>query len=546
MKNKFLPASLFSFSVLFSSFLNAQSIGDYRSVGDGDWNTASTWQTYTGIWVGALVPPSSLNGAITIRNNHTVTVTANNTVDQVTINSGGTLVLASNTLTLGLLALDNLVCNGSLEITGGNLNISLASTVTVNGSMLWTDGDITGVLTTGTVNINSGGIFTLNTSATKDLLTATINVNTGGTMNWDGGDINLNLLGIINNNGNINTSCNNAILGLGTFNNNSGGVFAKTSTGTTTFNVIVTSILGTFKGLGTYDFNNLFLNAGTISPGLSPGIVLVTYSDLDPLNYPLLATSSGIDIEINDGSGPGTGHDQFVKNGNLTLKGTLRVTETGSVPDGVYTIVLVTGGTIDGDFDNVILPSGYTLSKTATIVLVTKNSTLPVKLVSFDAKKINNTVKLNWQTSSEHNSDHFDVERGKPGGTFIKIGEVNAAGTSNQLLNYQFIDVQPDKGFNLYRIKQVDIDNKSEYSSVRWVKLNDEKSELSVFPTITEGTIFIQSNEKTIIELYNLQGNRLLTKEINNNDQIDLSKYAAGVYVLRNRKDSKTYKITKR
>ena len=146
------------------------------------------------------------------------------------------------------------------------------------------------------------------------------------------------------------------------FNNNSGGIFAKTSTGTTTFNVIVTSY-GTFKGVGTYDFNNLFLNAGTIAPGLSPGIVIVTYADLDPFNYPLLGTNSDMDIEINDGSGPGTGHDQIVKNSSLTLKGTLRVTETGTVPDGVYAIVLVTGGTIDGDFDNVILPPGYTCPK---------------------------------------------------------------------------------------------------------------------------------------------------------------------------------------
>lgn len=536
----------FSFICLFPSLTNSQSVGDYRSAATGDWSAAATWEMYSIGWLPAPAPPSALNGNINIRNGHIVTVTANTTVDQVTIDAGGTLVLASNTLTLGLLALDNLVCNGSLEITGGNLNISLASTVTVNGSMLWTDGDITGVVTTGAVNINSDGILTLNTSATKDLLTATINVNSGGVMNWDGGDINLNLLGIINNNGNINTSCNNAILGLGTFNNNSGGIFSKTSTGTTTFNVIVTSILGTFKGVGTYDFNNLFLNAGTISPGLSPGIVLVTYSDLDPLNYPLLAPGSDIDIEINDGSGPGTGHDQFVKNGNLTLKGTLRVTETGTVPDGVYTIVLVTGGTIDGDFDNVILPPGYTYSKTAAIVLVTKASTLPVKLVNFDVKKVNNTVKLNWQTSSENNSDHFDIERSKPGGSFIKIGEVNAAGTSNQLLDYRFFDDQPDKGYNLYRLKQVDIDNRAEYSAIRWLKFTDEKNGLSVFPTITSGAIFIQTNEKAIVELYDLLGNRLLAREIINNDQVDISKYAAGVYVLRNRNDGKTYKITKR
>jgi len=542
MKLRILPILLFVFG-FYPLASKAQTAGDYRTAATGNWNSAGTWQIYNGFsWIPAITPPTSLNGNINIRNTHTVTVNANITVDQLTIDAGGTLDLVSNTLTLDILGLGDFTCNGSLQLNGGNLNMNLTNTVTVNGTMLWTDGD----LMTGTVNVASGGTLTLNTTATKDLQSATINVNLGGTMDWDDGDINLNVLGGINNNGTISTSCNNSISGLGTFNNNSGGVFRKTSTGTTTFNIIVTSILGTFKGLGTYNFNNLFLNAGTISPGLSPGIVLVTYADLDPLNYPLLGTNSDIDIEIMDGSGPGTGHDQIQKDGNLILKGTLRVTETGSVPDGTYAIVLVTSGTISGNFDNVILPSGYTLTITTSIVLVTKSSTLPVKLVNFVAKRINNTTQLNWQTSNENNSDHFEIERSKPGGTFIKIGEVNAAGNSNQLLSYQFIDNQPDKGFNLYRLRQVDRDNKVEYSSIRWVKLDDEKAQLYVFPTITDGTIFIQSNERTVVELYNLQGIRLLVKEISNNDQVDLSKYAAGVYVLRNRNDGKTYKIAKR
>lgn len=525
----------------------SQSIGDYRTAATGNWASNSTWETYSGLgWIPAIAAPTPLNGNINIRNTHTVTVTANTTADQVTIDAGGTLVLASNTFTLGLLVLDNLVCNGSLEITGGNLNITLASTLTINGTMLWTDGDITGVLTAGTVNITNGGLLALNSAATKDVLTATINVNFGGTINWNDGDINLNLLGIINNNGTINTSCNNSILGLGTFNNNSGGVFSKTSTGTTTFNVIVTSVLGTFKGVGTYNFNNLFLNAGTIAPGLSPGIVIVTYADLDPLNYPLLGTNSDIDIEINDGSGPGTGHDQVVKNSSITLKGTLRVTETGSVPDGSYAIVLVTSGTISGDFDNVILPPGYTLTKTAAIVLVTKSSTLPVKLANFTAKQVDNKVELNWQTFSENNSDHFDVERSKPNGTYLKIGEINAAGYSNQLKNYQFTDPDPADGFNLYRLKQVDKDNRFEYSPVKWVRFDETRDHLYVFPTVTNGVVSIVSSEKTVIELYNLQGVLLLSKQINDSDQIDLSNSASGVYLLRNLKDGKTYKVFKK
>ena len=533
----------FTLIFLFPSLLRSQTIGDYRTAASGNWSTPATWQTFSGLgWVGALVAPSSLSGNINIRNTHTVTVTSNTLVDDLTINSGGTLILASNTLTLDILGIGNLVVNGSLELNGGDLNLNVTNGLEVNGTMSWTDGD----LMLGTANINSGAILSLSTPATKDLQSATINVRLGGTMNWDDGNINLNVLGGINNNGTINTSCNRSISGLGTFNNNSGGFFRKTSTGTTTFNVIVTSILGTFQGVGTYDFNNLFLNAGTITPGLSPGIVIVTYADLDPLNYPLLGTNSDLDIEIESGSGPGTGHDQVVKSNGLRLGGTLRVTETGTVPDGVYTIVIVTSGSIDGNFDNVILPPGYTLEVLSSIVIVTKNSTLPVEVDNFTAKKIDNTVQLQWQTFSENNSDHFEIERGKPNGSFIKIGELNAAGNSNQKLNYQFIDDRPDKGFNLYRLKQVDKDGKFEYSATRWVKLDDKKDQLNVFPTLTTGTVFIQSNEQTIVELYDLHGVRLLVKQIQNIDQVDLSGYAAGVYLLRNRSDGRSYKIIKR
>ena len=543
MRNRHLQFFFF-FLLLIPSLTRSQTIGDYRTVNTGNWASPGTWQIYTGLaWIPAITPPSSLNGNITIRNTHTVTVNANTTVDQLTIDAGGTLNIVSNTLTLDILGLGDLTCNGSLQLNGGNLNMNLTNTVTVNGTMLWTDGD----LIAGTVNIASGGTLTLNSTATKDLQTATINVNLGGTMNWDDGDINLNLLGIINNNGTINTSCNNTILGLGTFNNNSGGVFSKTSTGTTRFNVIVASILGTFKGVGTYDFNNLFLNAGTIAPGLSPGIVIVTYADLDPLNYPLLGTTSDLAIEIMDGSGPGTGHDQIVKDNSIRLGGTLRVTETGTVPDGSYAIVIVTSGSISGSFDNVILPPGYTLEITTSIVIVTKSSgTLPVKLANFTAKKVDNDVQLDWQTYSESNSDHFEIERSRSGGAFVKVGEINAAGNSSQLLRYQFRDINPGKGLNLYRLKQVDKDNTFEYSDTRWIKIDDSKDQLYVFPTITNGNVTVLSNEKTIVELYNMQGVRLVRKEINNNEQLDLSNYAAGIYLLRNRNDGKTYKIVKR
>jgi len=190
MKNRLVLLFFFS-SIFFISFSSkAQSIGDYRSVASGNWSSLATWEIYNGLmWTTPLLAPSSLSGAIAIRNSHTVTVTANTTVDDVTIDVGGTINISTGTLTLDILGLGDLTCNGALQVAGGDLNMNLTNAVSVNGSMLWTDGD----LIAGTVNVNNGGTLTLNTAAEKDLQSSTINVNMGGIMNWDDGNINLNI-----------------------------------------------------------------------------------------------------------------------------------------------------------------------------------------------------------------------------------------------------------------------------------------------------------------------------------------------------------------
>lgn len=102
---------------------------DYRSVGSGNWNSLSTWQRYNGsTWVAATAIPTSAHKMITIQSGHSVTVTANVTVDEVVISSGGTLILNSGiTMT---------VANGSgtdFSVSGTFIN---AGTVTISSSTL--------------------------------------------------------------------------------------------------------------------------------------------------------------------------------------------------------------------------------------------------------------------------------------------------------------------------------------------------------------------------------------------------------------------------
>jgi hypothetical protein len=109
-------------------------------------------------------------------------------------------------------------------------------------------------------------------------------------------------------------------------------------------------------------------------------------------------------------------------------------------------------------------PANYTITWTQA---------LPVKLTSFTADKYNETQsQLKWSTSSEINNDHFDVERSADGLTWSKIGEVKGAGNSNENIDYTYIDETPMTGANFYRLKQVDVDGKFEYSNITEVDFN--------------------------------------------------------------------------
>ncbi len=94
-------------------------------------------------------------------------------------------------------------------------------------------------------------------------------------------------------------------------------------------------------------------------------------------------------------------------------------------------------------------------------------SPLPVELVSFSANCENEGIQLNWQTASEFNASHFNVEKSTDGYAWDNIGEVSAAGTSNSLLNYGYFDRNVISGLTYYRLIQVDFDGtEKEYAPI--------------------------------------------------------------------------------
>jgi hypothetical protein len=82
-------------------------------------------------------------------------------------------------------------------------------------------------------------------------------------------------------------------------------------------------------------------------------------------------------------------------------------------------------------------------------------------------------VYFSWSTTKEWEASHFEIDRATQGINFERVGEVKAAGWSDQLVEYVFEDkMLPLTGGNLlYRLKQVDFNGDYHYSEVLSVRI---------------------------------------------------------------------------
>ncbi len=166
------------------------------------------------------------------------------------------------------------------------------------------------------------------------------------------------------------------------------------------------------------------------------------------------------------------------------LSGTpVEYTGTGDVTfdiiaDASKTISLSGGNT--SSTEQTFASAGVCLTYTYTF------NPLPVKLASFTATAEGKVANLNWVTTSESNSERFDIERSKDAKTWSKIGSVLSKGESQNLSQYSFSDHLPFNGQNFYRLKMIDRaadrnDGTFAYSRIRTVEIGNGNI-ASVYP----------------------------------------------------------------
>jgi hypothetical protein len=158
-----------------------------------------------------------------------------------------------------------------------------------------------------------------------------------------------------------------------------------------------------------------------------------------------------------------TGISSSLVSGSFTYL-RIRITSTANG----MTTAGATGWFEDGETED------YRVSVSTTI--------LPVSLLSFDAKAINNArVKLNWSVNEETSIDGYEIERSQNGSDWDIVGFVPASNTSG-VKNYELIDKFPYKGTSSYRLKIKETDSRSRYSEIKLVKITDPSSLIVVSP----------------------------------------------------------------
>ncbi len=173
---------------------------------------------------------------------------------------------------------------------------------------------------------------------------------------------------------------------------------------------------------------------------------------------------------------------------------------------------------------------------------------LPVVLTRFAATREGTDAVLSWNTASEQNSLGFEVQVGRDGTQFRKLGFVGstAGRGSTTPQDYNFRDQEAGKaGLRYYRLRQVDADGSESFSPVRTVQFGEiTRPSLSAAPNPFRGglslTLLLPANAETgQLTLTDIAGRTVrtvptpaLSAGANQLELTDLTGLASGVYYL--------------
>jgi hypothetical protein len=168
----------------------------------------------------------------------------------------------------------------------------------------------------------------------------------------------------------------------------------------------------------------------------------------------------------------------------------------------------------------------------------TNEAALPLNLISFTATKEAGSNLLQWSTTSEVNTDNFEIQSSGDAKKFIPLATINAAGSGDH--KYSYLDQNQYKGSVYYRLKMSDraanrLDETYTYSKIISLKNGSELT--GIYPNPARETVTFEVNNallKSTANLYDILGRKLQSIVITTNKQeINIKSLASGLYIMK-------------
>lgn len=179
--------------------------------------------------------------------------------------------------------------------------------------------------------------------------------------------------------------------------------------------------------------------------------------------------------------------------------------------------------------------TGGTLRVDHIRITVYATAPLPVELLYFKGKIVDQEVLLEWETATEINNDFFTVEYSPNGTDFGAVETIQGAGDSKIPIKYvtTYDNIWYEKSY--FRLKQTDFDRQFSYSDVISVETRELIKDLSMFPNPANVSITILNSSEDDVAMRMISQTGIVVLDLKPQrhfQEIDISGMPNGLYVV--------------
>lgn len=168
---------------------------------------------------------------------------------------------------------------------------------------------------------------------------------------------------------------------------------------------------------------------------------------------------------------------------------------------------------------------------------------LPVELGYCSVKAKGRDVDVSFQTLSEINSDYFEIYHATKNMDWVSMAKIDAAGWSNETINYRWQHKNVPFQSNYYQIKQVDLDGSSEWFPIMHatietpVKVNINNPVSNTLRISLGAEEWLVENENIEFLLLDVNGNEIFRQLVETDQNridktIEIGHISKGIYFL--------------